>query len=108
MLLIEPKAKVVENIWKFIQEGPQSFTNKSFDDLVVFFFKEHWQICFMKNFIRWTTVLPISPNLQSTSFSNSIRHKNLGGLWLLKTTSRVIEDTMYNPNIVLFIIKGED
>ena len=41
MLLIEPKAKVVENIWEFIQEGPQSFTNKSFDDLVVFFFKEH-------------------------------------------------------------------
>ena len=37
MSLTKPKAKVLENIWEFIQEGPKGFTNKSFDDLVVFF-----------------------------------------------------------------------
>ena len=93
-------------MWEFVQEGPHGLTNRSFDGLVALF-KEHWQICFAKNVIRWTTVLSISPNLWNASFSNSIRHKNLRGLWLLKTTSRVIEDTMYNPNIVFFSFKGE-
>ena len=81
-------------------------TNRFFDDLVALF-KEHWKICFVKNAIRQTTMLFISHNLRNASFSNSIRHKNLRGLWLLKTTSRVIEDTMYNPNIVPFSFKGE-
>ena len=53
------------------------------------------------------TVLSIYPNLQSVNFSNSIRYKNIRGLWLLKTTSRVIEDTLYNPNIVSSSFKGE-
>ncbi|KAL6347443.1 hypothetical protein AAG906_025158 [Vitis piasezkii] len=67
--------------------------------------KEHWEKCFVKNAIRRTTVLCISPNLRNARFSNSSRHKNLRGLWLLKTTSRVIEDTVYNPNIVPFSSK---
>ena len=83
MSLTKPKAKVLENIWEFIQEWPHGFTNKSFDDLVALF-KEHWQMWFMKNAIRWTTMLSISPNLRSASFSNSIKHKNIRGLWLLK------------------------
>ena len=62
----------------------------------------------MKNVIRQTTMLSISHNLQSVRFSNSIRHKNLRGLWLLKTTSRVVEDIEYNPNIVPFSFKGEN
>ena len=106
MSLIEPEAKVLENIWEFVQEGPQGFTHKSFCDLVALF-KEHWQICFVKNVIRQTTMLSISHNLQSVRFSNSIRHKNLKGLWLLKTTSKVIEDTVYNPNIVFFLASRE-
>ena len=53
------------------------------------------------------TVLSIYPNLQSVNFSNSIRYKNIRGLWLLKTTSRVIEDTLYNPNIVFFLALRE-
>ena len=107
MLLTKPKAKVLENIWEFIQEGPQGFTIKSFDDLVALF-KEQWKICFVNNAIRRTTVFFISSNLGSASFSNSIKHKNLRGLWLLKTTSRVIKDIVYNPNIVFFSFKGEN
>ncbi|KAL6347627.1 hypothetical protein AAG906_026155 [Vitis piasezkii] len=101
------REKVLENIWESIQEGPHGFTNRSFDDLVAIF-KEHWETCFVKNAIRRTTVLSISPNLRNARFSNSSRHKNLRGLWLLKTTSRVIEDIVYNPNIVPFSFKGED
>ena len=107
MSLTEPDDKVLENIWEFVQEGPHSLTNRYFDDLIAIF-KEHWQICFVKNAIRRTTVLSISPNLRNASFSNSIRHKNLRGLWLLKTTSRVVEDIVYNPNIVPFSFKGEN
>ena len=62
----------------------------------------------MKNTIRRTIVLSISFNLQGMSFSNSSRHINLRGLWLLKTISKVLKDTMYNPNIVHFSFKGED
>ena len=79
MSLTKHKAKVLENIWEFIQEGPQGFTIKSFDDLVALF-KEDWQICFVKNVIRWITTIYISPNLLSASFSNSIRHKIFRGL----------------------------
>ncbi|RVW66668.1 hypothetical protein CK203_066245 [Vitis vinifera] len=107
MSLTEPEKKVLENIWESIQEGSHGCTNRSFDDLVAIF-KEHWETCFVKNAIRRTTVLSISPNLRNARFSNSSRHKNLRGLWLLKTTSRVIEDTVYNPNIVSFNFKGED
>ena len=107
MSFTKPEDKVLENIWEFVQEGPQGLTNRYFDDLVALF-KEHWQICFVKNVIRRTTMLSISLNLQNAKFSNSIKHKNLRGLWLLKTTSRVIEDTVYNPNIVPFSFKGED
>ena len=82
-------------------------TNRSFDDLVALF-KEYWEICFVKNAIRRTTVLSISLNLRNASFSNFIRYKNLTRLWLLKTTFRVIEDTVYNPNIIPFSFKGED
>ena len=79
MLLTESKTKVLENIWEFVQEGPHGFTNNSFDDLVALF-KEHWQICFVKNVIRWITTVYISPNLLSASFSNSIKHKIFRGL----------------------------
>ena len=107
MSLTEPEDKVLENIWEFVQEGPHSLTNRPFDDLIALF-KEHWEICFVKNAIRRTTVLSISPNMQNASFSNSIRYKNLTRLWLFKTTFRAIEDTVYNPNIVPFSFKGED
>ncbi|RVW11697.1 hypothetical protein CK203_103458 [Vitis vinifera] len=107
MSLTEPEKKVLENIWESIQEGPHGFTNRSFDDLVAIF-KEHRETCSVKNAIRRTIVLSISPNLRNARFSNSSRHKNLRGLWLLKTTSRVIEDTVYNPNIAAFSFKGED
>ena len=63
MSLTEPEKKVLENIWESIQEGPHGFTNSSFDDLVAIF-KEHWETCFVKNAIRRTTVLSISPNLR--------------------------------------------
>ena len=56
----------------------------------------------MKNVIRQMTMLSISHNFGSVSFSNSIKHKNLRGLGLLKTTFRVIKDIVYNPNIVFF------
>ena len=32
MSLTEAEVKVLENIWEFVQEGPQGFTNKFFDD----------------------------------------------------------------------------
>ena len=51
MSLTEPEDKVLENIWEFVQERPHSLTNRSFDDLIAIF-KEHWQICFVKNGIR--------------------------------------------------------
>ena len=79
MSLTKHEDKVLENIWEFIQEGSHGLTNRSFDNLVAFF-KEHWQICFVKNVIRRIVVLSISPNLRNASFSNSIRHKNLRGL----------------------------
>ena len=62
MSFTKPEDKVLENIWEFVQEGPQGLTNRSFDDLVALF-KEHWQICFVKNAIRQTTVLSFSPSL---------------------------------------------
>ena len=37
MSLTEPEDKVLEHIWKFIQEGAKGFTNKSFDDLIAHF-----------------------------------------------------------------------
>ena len=37
MSLTKPKFKVLEHIWKFIQEGVKGFTNKSFDDLIAHF-----------------------------------------------------------------------
>ena len=62
MSLTKHEDKVLENIWEFIQEGSHGLTNRSFDNLVALF-KEHWQICFVKNVIRRIVVLSISPNL---------------------------------------------
>ncbi|KAL6347516.1 hypothetical protein AAG906_026039 [Vitis piasezkii] len=93
MSLTESEDKVLENMWEFVQEGSHgTLTN---------ILREEYAI-------RRTTVHSISPNSRNVSFSNSIRHKNLRGLWLLKTTSRVIEDIVYNPSIAPFSFKGED
>ena len=97
--LIELEVKILEHIWEFFQEKPQGLANKSFDDLVDLF-KEHSQIRFVKNVTKQMTMFSISPNLRSASFLNSIKYENIRGLWLMKTTSRVIENTIYNPNIV--------
>ena len=97
--LIELEVKILEHIWEFVQENPQGLETKSFDDLVDLF-KEHSQMCFVKNVTKQMTMFSISPNLRSASFLNSIKYENIRGLWLMKTTYRVIENTMYNPNIV--------